>query len=155
MPSHHSTCLSPDGPTQNSRRDFSFCARLPEVWSTLLRPWIVPSHHFTPAVTEGDGSVRVLGHQGAIQPPSNSKPTLRTLSLMRNSHVAAPMLRWSRRSTKPLVNSGLVYFSEALTVDRIIKKCLQKSVLTATKRNPGQSTLPGSLQVVASACRFF
>ena len=27
--------------------------------------------------------------------------------------------------------------------------------LTATKANPGQSTLPGLLQVVASACRLF
>ena len=29
----------------------------------------------------------------------------------------------------------------------------RKSVLTATEKNPGQYTLPGSLQVVASACR--
>ena len=71
------TSLSPDGPTQTSRRDFSFCARLPEVWSTLLLPWIVPCHHFTTAVTEGDGSVRVLGHHGSKQPTSNSEPTLR------------------------------------------------------------------------------
>ena len=30
-----------------------------------------------------------------------------------------------------------------------------KNALTVTKKNPGQSTLPGSLQVVASACRLF
>jgi hypothetical protein len=30
---------------------------------------------------------------------------------------------------------------------------LRKSALTATKKNPGQSKLPGFLQVVASACR--
>jgi hypothetical protein len=56
---------------------------------TLLRPWIVASHHFTTAVTEGDGSVRVLGHQGAIQLTSNTKPTLRNgAGCLRNSHVA-------------------------------------------------------------------
>src|ERR1700735_4123757 len=81
MPSHHSPCLSPDGPTQNSRWDFSFCACLSEVWSTLLRPWIVSSHHFTTAVTEGDGSVRVLRHHGSKQPTSNSEPTLRNGAL--------------------------------------------------------------------------
>src|SRR6202046_5839313 len=89
MPSHHSPCLSPDGPTQNSRWDFSFCACLSEVWSTLLRPWIVSSHHFTTAVTEGDGSVRVLGHHSSKQPTSNSEPTLRNgAGRLRNSHVA-------------------------------------------------------------------
>ena len=31
----------------------------------------------------------------------------------------------------------------------------QKSVLTVTEKNPGQYTLPGFLQVVASACRLF
>ena len=57
--------------------------------STLLRPWIVSSHHFTTAVTEGDGSVRVLGHHGSKQPTSNSKPTLRNgAGCLRNSHVA-------------------------------------------------------------------
>ena len=30
-----------------------------------------------------------------------------------------------------------------------------KNALTVTKKNPGQSTLPGLLQVVASACRLF
>ena len=40
--------------------------------TTLLRPWIVSSHHFTTAVTEGDGSVRVLGHHGSVQPTSNA-----------------------------------------------------------------------------------
>jgi hypothetical protein len=35
------------------------------------------SHHFTTAVTEGDGSVRVLGHHGSKQPTSNSESTLR------------------------------------------------------------------------------
>jgi hypothetical protein len=89
-----------------------------------LRPWIVSNHHLTTAVTEGDGSVRVLRHQGSKQSTSNREPTLCTLFLMRNSsHVAALMLRWSRRSTKPLVNNVLVYSSEAPTVDRIIKKC--------------------------------
>src|SRR6478735_6536982 len=87
--SHHSTCLSPDGPTQNSRQDFSFCAGLSEVWSARFRPGIVARHHFTTAVTEGDGSVRVLGHHGSKQPTSNSKPTLRNgAGCLRNSHVA-------------------------------------------------------------------
>ena len=45
-------------------------------------------HHFTTAVTEGDGSVRVLGHHGSKQPTSNSKPTLRDGAwCLRNSHV--------------------------------------------------------------------
>ena len=34
----------PTGPTQTSRRDFSFCARLCKVWSALLRPGIVARH---------------------------------------------------------------------------------------------------------------
>ena len=32
---------------------------------------------------------------------------------------------------------------------------LGKSTLTATEKSPGQATLPGLLQVVASACRLF
>ena len=35
-------------------------------------------HHFTTAVTQGDGSIRVLSHQGSKQPTRNSKPTLGT-----------------------------------------------------------------------------
>src|SRR4249919_3247070 len=94
MPSHHSThSLSPDGPTQTSRRDFSFCACLYEVWSALFRPGIVASHHFTTAVTKGDGSVRCLSHQGAIQPTSNSKPTLR--------NGAGCYVRRGRQRSKP------------------------------------------------------
>ena len=46
--------------------------------TTLLRPWVVPSHHFTSAITQRYGSVRVLSHHGSKQPTSNSKPTLRT-----------------------------------------------------------------------------
>ena len=57
--------------------------------STLLKPWIVSSHHFTTAVTKGDGPVRVFGHHGSKQPTSNSKPTLRTgAGCLRSSHVA-------------------------------------------------------------------
>jgi hypothetical protein len=78
----------PTGPTQTSRRDFSFCACLYEVWSAPLRPWIVASHHFTAAVTKGDGPVRVLGYHGSKQPTSNSEPTLRDgVGCFRNSHV--------------------------------------------------------------------
>ena len=57
--------------------------------STLLRPWIVASHHFTTAVTKGDGPVRVFGHHGSKQPTSNGEPTLRDgAGRLRNSHVA-------------------------------------------------------------------
>ena len=51
------------------------------------------SHHFTTAVTEGDGSVRVLGHHGSKQPTSNSESTLRNeAGCFRNSHVAFGVL---------------------------------------------------------------
>ena len=83
----------PTGPTQTSRRDFSFCACLSELWSALFRPWIVASHDFTIAVTEGDGSVRVPGHQGSKQPTSNGEPVLRNgAGCLRNSHVAFGVL---------------------------------------------------------------
>src|ERR1700722_18892167 len=85
---------------QNLPSGLSFCARLS--WSAPLRLWIVSSHHFTTAVTEGDGSVRVPGHKGSKQPTSNSKPTLRNgARYLRNSHVAfgdiggrGPCQRW-------------------------------------------------------------
>jgi hypothetical protein len=46
-------------------------------------------------------------------------------------------------------------FESVAAVTHTQSKCayLGKSVLTVTKKNPGQSTLPGLLQVVASACR--
>ena len=91
MPSHHSTqSLSPDGPDQN------FPSGL-----LILRPSrglerSAPAGDcatFTPAVTEGDGSVRVLGHHGSKQPTSNSEPTLHNgAGCLRNSHVAFGVL---------------------------------------------------------------
>jgi hypothetical protein len=93
MPSHHSSCLSPDGPDQNLPSGLLILRLSLWVWSALLRPRIVSSHHFTTAVTEGDGSVRVLGHHGSKQPTSNSEPTLRNgAGCLRNSHVAFGVL---------------------------------------------------------------
>src|ERR1700733_9993021 len=51
---------------RNDTRVVSPNARYQRV-TTLLRPWIVSSHHFTTAVTQGYGSVRVLRHHGSKQ----------------------------------------------------------------------------------------
>ena len=66
--------------------------------STLLRPWIVSSHHFTTAVTKGDGPVRVFGHHGSKQPTSNGEPTLRDGAFEKQSCCLRGV--WGRRSSQ-------------------------------------------------------
>ena len=71
------------------------------------------SHHSTNAVTEGDHSVRVLGHQLFIQPTSNLVPP-RALSLrggvgfVRSSHLAPHCPDCNLEAKTNLVDGGLV-----------------------------------------------
>ena len=56
---------------------------------------LIPSHHVTMAVAEGDQPIRVLGDQRFIQPCSDFEPNCelsfrRGIRCVRNSHVAAP-----------------------------------------------------------------
>jgi hypothetical protein len=95
---------------------------------TLLRPWIVASHYSTNAVAEGDQPIRILGHQCLAKRASDLEPrcTLllhRDVRFVRNSHVAAALLRCSGPEHRPLVKNDVVCSSHSPINDRIFGKC--------------------------------
>ena len=127
----------------------------------------------TADVAESDYPVSVLGRQCVIHRMSNVEP-LSTLLLsggircVRSSHAAPPAAPNVRPgSTQPLVTNDVVCSIHCRPRMRIKAQCgcfdthsgkicgARKNALTVTEKNPGQSMLPGLLQVVASACRLF